>query len=142
MSQFVLDDQLHVVEICDRIRRWSMVQFLRDVRAGEVIKDERISTVLRELRTATLLTIDARFRGRALRDRRYCILYFALRDDEQGDIPALLRRVTRLPEFRTGAARMGKVARVSRDYVSWWQVGDDQERTVRWGVPARRRGSG
>ncbi len=139
MSRFVLDDQLWVVDVRDRIRRWSTAQFLRDIRPGEVINDERIPSVLRTLRTPTFVTIDHQFRERTLRDRRYCILYFALREDQQGDIPTLLRRLLRLPEFRTRAARMGKVARVSRERVSWWQLGDDDQHAMHWSVPARRR---
>lgn len=134
----MLDDHLWMAEVCDRIRRWSTAQFLRDIRPGEVIKDERVPSLLRALRMPAFVTIDRRFGDRALRDRRYCILLFELSTNEQGEIPALLRQLMRLPEFRTRVARMGKIARVSRDHVSWWQIGDEVEHSWRWGSRSRR----
>ena len=139
MSQFVLDDQLDPRDVRNPISRWSTARFLREVRPGSVVKDDRVPVVLRALRTPTFISIDAGFYRRTGRDHRYCILFFALRSDEQDAIPALLRRLLRLPEFRTRAARMGKVARVSRDHVSWWQIGNDVEHTLAWHSPARRR---
>jgi hypothetical protein len=136
----VLDDQLWVAGVHDRIRRWSTVQFLRDIRPDEVIKDERVPLVLRTLRTPTFVTIDSQFWNRRRCDRWYCIVYFDLRADQQGEIPTLLRRLLRLPEFQTRAARMGKVARVSRDHVTWWQLGDDTLHMTQWSAPVRRRG--
>jgi hypothetical protein len=141
MSRFVLDDQLDVVDVCHHIRRWATAEFVRDSRPGEVIKDERIPDILRTLRTPSFVTIDHRFRDRALRDRRYCILYFDIRADEQGNIPALPRQLLRLPAFRTRAAHMGKVARVSRDHVSWWDLGDEHLHTVHWSTHRRGRPS-
>lgn len=138
MSRFVLDDHLSEHEVHDRIRRWSIAQYLREVRPRQVIKDERVPMVLQELRTPTFITIDDRFQGRSWCHRRYCILFFALRLDEQKEILPLLRRLLRLPEFRTRAARMGKVARVSREGVRWWQIGDDSEHAVHWRRLSRR----
>jgi hypothetical protein len=138
VSQFVLDDQLDREDVRDPIVRWSTARFLREFRPGEVIKDDRARSILRSLRTPTFVTIDDGFWNQTYRDRRYCILHFALRADEQRDIPALLRRLLRLPEFRTRAARMGKVARVSRERVIWWQLGDQHQRTWDWAAPHRR----
>ena len=129
MSRFILDDHLRADRVRDPILRWATAQYIRDVRPGEVVKDDRILMVLRALQTPTFLTLDDWFENPVRRDPRYCILYFALRHDEQGDIPTLLRRLLRLPEFRTRAARTGKVARVSCDHVSWWQIGDEREYT-------------
>ncbi|MBM3237297.1 hypothetical protein FJZ31_13470 [Candidatus Poribacteria bacterium] len=44
---------------------------------------------------------------------------------QQGQIPILLRRLLRLPFFRTKSARMGKVAQVKQTMVTYWQLGDD-----------------
>jgi hypothetical protein len=119
--------------------RWATAQYVRDIRPGEVVTDERVPAVLRTQRTPTFVTIDDWFWSRRHRDHRYCILYLALTAKEQGDIPAL-RRLLRLPEFRTRATRMGKVAWVSHDHVSWWQVGDGSEHTVQWSAGPYRRG--
>ena len=139
MSRLVLDDHLWVAGVHDHIAPWATVRFLRDIRPGEVVKDERVPSILRTIRTPTFITIDHQFWNPRRRDRAYCIVYFDLRTDEQGDIPMLLRRLLRLPEFRTRAARMGKVARVSRDQVRWWQVGDESEHAVQWRATRRSR---
>ena len=139
MSLFVLDDHLDVATIRNPLLRWTTTRYMRDIRPGEVVEDERVLAVLRTLRTPTFVTIDDWFWSRRHCDRRYCILYLALRAKEQHDTPELLRRLLRLPEFRTRAARMGKVAWVSRDHVSWWQVGDETEHSVQWPTAPRSR---
>jgi hypothetical protein len=139
VSQFVLDDQLDADVVGAEIARWTTARFVRDIRPGEVIKDDRVPTLLHTLRMPTLVTIDGGFWKRNRRSRRYCILYFRLDADEQREIPPLLRRLVRLPEFRTRAARMGKVARVSREGVRWWQLGEPVERSVHWDGPTHRR---
>jgi hypothetical protein len=104
--------------------------------------DDRVPEILRTLRTPTFISIDAGFWDHAWRDRRCCILSFALRADEQWEIADLLRRLIRLPEFRTRAARMGKVARVSREGVRRWQVGDEVEHALPWSERSGRRRTG
>ena len=135
----MLDDQLSPDVVRDPLARWATTRFVRELQPDQIVKDERIPSILRGLRAPTFVTIDDRFRHQRYRDRRYCILYFALRADEQGEIPALLRRLLRLPAFRTRAARMGKVARVSRDHVSWWELGDENRHSVHWSEPSQPR---
>jgi len=100
MSQIILDDQLFDLEVLVPIARWITVQRLRDLRPGEVIKDDRVPGLLRQLRQPTFVTIDMGFWNRGLRDARYCILCFPLRNEKQYELPGLLRRLLRLPEFR------------------------------------------
>ena len=57
MSQIVLDDQLFDLEVLLPIARWITVRRLRDVRPSEVIKDERVPMLLRQLRQPTFVTI-------------------------------------------------------------------------------------
>jgi len=75
------------------------------------------------LRTPTFITIDRGFWDRRLCHPDYCILYFDRAKNEQQLLPGQLRRLFRLPEFRTRAARMGKVASVRQDAVSYWEFG-------------------
>ena len=124
MSQIILDDQLSDLDVLVPIARWMTVQRLRDLRPHEVIKDERVPMVLRQLPQPTFVTIDTGFWNRRLRDRRYCILCFSLRNDEQQQLPGLLRRTLRLLEFRTKAARMGKVAQITTAGINYWQLGE------------------
>jgi hypothetical protein len=132
MSQIILDDQLFDVEVLIPIARWITVQRLHDLRPSEVIKDERVPELLRRLRQPTFVTIDLGFWNRGLRDNKFCILCFALRNDEQDKLPDLLRRALRLPEFRTKAARMGKVARISTSDIQYWKLGDERLNRIKW----------
>ena len=135
MSQIILDDQLFDVEVLIPLARGVTVQRLRDLRPGEVIKDERVPVLLRQLRQPTFVTIDMGFWSPDLRDPRYCILCFPLRNNEQQLLPGLLRRLFQLPAFSTKAARMGKVARVSLSHVEYWQTGEDQAQRLVWPEP-------
>ena len=61
MSQIILDDQLFDLEVLVPLARWITVQRLRDLRPGEVIKDERVPVLLRQLPQPTFVTIDMGF---------------------------------------------------------------------------------
>ena len=126
MSQIILDDQLFDVEVLIPLARWITVARLRSLRPSEVIKDERVPAILRELRQPTFVTIDAGFWERKLRDPKFAILFFALTHEQQDKLPELLRTLFRLDDFKTKSARMGKVARVSTIGVEYWQVGDEK----------------
>lgn len=132
MSQIILDDQLSDLDVLIPIARWTTVQRLRDLRPLEVIRDERVPALLRELTQPTFVTIDMGFWDRGLVHSRYCVLCFPLRNDEQERLPAFLRRLFNLPGFRTKAERMGKVARVSESHVEFWQAGDAYLHILAW----------
>jgi len=126
MSQIILDEQLNWRLVLEPMRRWITAQKIEDMRPYETIKDDRVPQILWGLRQPTFVTIDVGFYDKRNRDKRYCILYFALTTHQQGQIPDLLCRLLRLPEFRTKAARMGKVAQVKQTVVTYWQLGDDE----------------
>ena len=132
MSQIILDDQLFDLEVLIPLARWITVQRLRDLRPAEVIKDDRVPLLLRQLRQPTFVTIDMGFWDRGLRDARYCLLCFPLRNDEQFRLPELLRRLFQLPEFHTKAARMGRVARVGPTQIDCWALGDEHPHRLSW----------
>jgi hypothetical protein len=140
VGQIILDEQLFETEVLIPLARWVTVQNLRDLRPGEVIKDERVPMILRESRQPTFVTIDMGFWNPRLRDAHYCILCFPLRNDEQREIPDLMRQLLHMLEFATKAARMGKVARVSQTHIDYWQLGDEPQRLT-WPQTMRRKGS-
>jgi hypothetical protein len=123
MSQLVLDDQLDVQIILPRLEAWTSAVRLQYLRPGERILDDRVPEILQTLKTPTFVTIDHGFWNRKLCHPGFCILYFELRADEQEQLPALLRRLFRLSEFRSRAVRMGKVANVGIESVTYWQAG-------------------
>jgi hypothetical protein len=135
LSQLILDDQLFDLEVLLPIARWATVRRLRDLRPSEVIKDERVPVLLRQLRQPTFVTIDMGFWRKGLRDVRYSILCFPLSNDEQDKLPGLLRALLRLPVFRSKAMRMGKVARVAEGRVDYWQLGDESLHKFPWPAP-------
>lgn len=137
MTQVVVDDQLTVTLVLAPIQQWTTACLLRQLRPSEHIPDERVPSLLRELKQPTFITIDDGFWNRSLRDARYCIVYFDVRDDQQDQIPNLLRRLFRLPQFNTRAKRMGKVIRVSTAGIEFCQMGDETLYLVLW-PPLRR----
>lgn len=132
MSQIILDEQLNRDRVLTPLLEWITVKKLEDLRPNEVIKDDRIPSLLRELKSPTFVTIDDGFWNRDLSDPNYCILYFALQDHQQAQIPNLLRQLLKLTEFKTKAVRMGKVAKVGITHIEYWQWGSIQKINRLW----------
>jgi len=132
MSQIILDEHLGRNQVLQPIQHWITVKRVQDLRPREIIKDDRVLTILIHLEKPTLVTIDMGLWKKRYCDRHYCILYFALLDTQQNQIPSLLRQVFRLETFKTKAARMGKVARITFTQVSYWELGSDKLHSLDW----------
>lgn len=130
MSQIVLDDQLDVQVFVPALAGWTTAVRSQDLRPRQHILDDRVPEILRTLRTPTFITIDLGFWDRGLCHPGYCILYFEGGKNEQQRVPGLLRRLFRLPEFRTRTLRMGKVARIRRDSVIYWELAMKEPRSL------------
>ena len=137
MSQIVLDDHLFPIEVGDPIRRWATVTYLRELRPGEVVKDDRVPSILREVGQTTFVTLDVGFWRAELCDSRYAILFFPFKDEQQPTIPALVRRLFRLAPFQTRQTRVGKVARVSPSEILFWSRGVSHLQHLHWNDEAR-----
>lgn len=137
MSQIIVDEHLGLNEVLRPIQQIT-AQKVESLKPGEVLKDDRLLQVLTHLNKPTLITIDDDFWDRRYCDRRYCLLYFVLPEEQQSHIPAILRRLFRLEPFKTKAARMGKVARITFTKVSFWRLGSDKLYTIAW-LPAQGR---
>jgi hypothetical protein len=137
---FILDDHLARSAVRERVLCWATAQYVRDLRPGEVVKDERILDILCTLHRPTSVRVDHSFWSRDHRDPRYCIVYVALRGRDHTHVPDLLRRLLRLPEFHTRAARMGKAVQLGEDHVRWWQLDDEREHSHHSGRTSRRTG--
>jgi hypothetical protein len=121
MSLLILDDQLGEPTVLFPLARRFSVRMLRSLRHAERILDDRVPVILLTLDRPTFVTLDHSFWDRHWCHPGYAILYFFIPEDEQEQIPGLLRALFRKPEFRTRAARMGKVARVQFDGIDFWQ---------------------
>lgn len=128
----MLDEQLNRDRVLIPLLKWITVQKLEELRPYEVIKDDRIPSLLRELKNPAFVTIDDGFWNRDLLDPNYCILYFALQDHQQAQIPNLLRQLLKLSEFKTKANRMGKVAKVSPTHIEYWHWGSIEKINRLW----------
>jgi hypothetical protein len=139
MSQLILDDQLNIRKVLPALQKWITAQRLQELRPGEVILDDRVPEILRTLKQPTFITIDQDFCDHRWSDPNYAILYFDLRNDQQKQLPALLRALFRRSEFRTRAKRMGKVARISATTIAWWQFAKTDLQQVAWQGALRKR---
>ena len=106
---------------------------MTDLRPRTVIKDETIPQLLRRLKGATFVTTNVTdFWRRVLAHARYGIVCLSLPNERLREVPELLRRLFRLPEFTTKAARMGKVVRVGRRQIQYYAAGDNRVSTLTW----------
>jgi len=123
VSRFVLDEQLALDQVLLPIRKWASIKRIDELRSGEVIKDDRVASILQRIRHSTFLTIDGGFWKSHYCHHQYCIFYFSLRDDQQKQLPELLRKVCQLNEFKTKRARMGKVVKITKSKIEYWERG-------------------
>jgi len=132
VSQIILDEHIDRRRVLYPLRAWITAASVVDLFPNQVIKDDRIPSLLRQLKQPTFVTIDAIFWQRKLLNPHYCLIYFALAKWQQSQIPFLLRRLFHLPPFKTKAARMGKVIRVSTAHIDYWQWKDEQSHHLTW----------
>jgi hypothetical protein len=138
MSQLILDDQLDVTEILPSIRKWITARRLQELRPGELIRDDRVPEILLTLKSPTFITIDHGFWNARLCHPGYCVLFFALRDDQQQLIPGLLRALLRRAGFRHRGDRMGKVVHIGAKGISYWQFQQAGLKKIRWKTERRK----
>jgi hypothetical protein len=94
--------------------------------------DDRVPQILWTLKEPTFVTIDLGFWKKSLCHPDYAILVFALRDDQQVQLPGLLRALFRRREFHTRKNRMGKIARISTASIDYWEFHGEQIRRIDW----------
>ena len=126
----VLDENIITPER-ERLREWRI--HFRYI-GGEVghlgMKDrEEIIPLLHSIRQPTFFTRDQGFYSAILRHQRYCLVYLDVEVDETAEY---IRRFLRHSEFRTRTQRLGKIVRVRHSGVSYWEVHQRGEHTLRW----------
>jgi len=120
----IVDENLNDFRIMAAISAWSpgKVVSITSLRPSSQIKDDVISTLLREAVKPTFVTINVTdFWKRVRPERNCCIITVALQQDQGGEIPKLLRRLFRLPDFKTKALRMGKVIHVTQNHIEYYE---------------------
>jgi hypothetical protein len=120
----VVDENLHSRSLMAEIAGWyrGQVVSITVLRPGSLIKDDAIPGLLLKASQPTFVTINTEdFWPIILPHPGYCVVTFALPKERALEIPLLLRRLFRLPHFRSKAARMGKIIRVSDTRLAYYE---------------------
>ena len=131
----ILDEHLQGLSLEAEISRWyrGKVFVVKQLRPGTIIKDDALPILLCQVKQPTFVTINyTDFWRRVSADKRYCIVCLQLSTERVDEIPSLLRRLFRLPGFKTKAERMGKVVLLNPQQVRYYQARKDQIHTVGW----------
>ncbi|MCE7985666.1 MAG: hypothetical protein DYG89_31195 [Caldilinea sp. CFX5] len=111
----VVDENIQDDLVIRTIASWypGQVISVTALRLQTLIKDDGIAMLLHQASESTFVTTNVDdFWPKFPAHRRYCIVSILLTIEETMQVPETLRNLLRLPEFRTKAARMGKVIRV------------------------------
>ncbi len=131
----VFDENNHQKSIMDAVAAWYRGRVISIVvlRPRSIIKDDAIPALLRTVKQPNFITTNVSdFWQRVEADRYYCIVCLALSNERLNEISTLLRSLFRLPEFKTKVARMGKVVRVSRAGIWYYQANDNIVYHLSW----------
>lgn len=130
----VVDENLHSRSLMAAIAKWYQGQVISvtALRPGTIIKDEAIPALLLTVNQPTFVTINTNdFWPGVPSHSGYCIVAFAWPKERVFDVGPWLRRLFRVPDFRSKAMRMGKVARISDVQVAYYQA-NRQIRYIAW----------
>lgn len=131
----VLDENLLSLRLDNPIAVWypGRVCYVTDLRPSTIIKDEAIAQLLRRFKGVTFVTTNVTdFWRRVPAHSQYGIVCLSLPNERLREVPTLLRRLLRMPEFRTKAARMGKVVRVSRQEIHYYVANANRDYVLTW----------
>jgi hypothetical protein len=121
----VFDENMRQRNIMDAVAAWyrGRVISVTVLRPGSIIKDEAIPTLLRSAQRPTFVTTNVDdFWQRVPAHTRYGIVCLVLPDERLQETSSLLRQLFSLPDFKTKARRMGKVVRVSRGQLEYYDI--------------------
>lgn len=130
----VLDEQIQGPSIARPIAAWYTGQVipLTALRPHTVIKDDAIETLLRSASQPTFVTINVSDFWRVVSaNSRFAIVCIELPVFRVLEIPEWLRRLFRLPEFKSKSARMGKVIRLLPNRIEYYES-DRHVRVIQW----------
>jgi hypothetical protein len=131
----VLDEHLGAKLVLNVLRSKyrGTVKYVQELRPGTTIKDEAIPALLLQQKKPVFVTInESDFWRKIQAHRGYCVICFAWPTDRQAEIPDLLAKLFRHPEFRTSAKQMGKVIRVSGKGIQYYDVTNRSPRKLTW----------
>ena len=98
-----------------------------------VVKDDSIPELLLNQNYPTFLTLNEKdFWGKIEAHSKYCVMCFNWDDSRIREMPDILRSLFKMDDFKTIAARMGKVIRVSDIGIRFYVTSDKIVRHIKW----------
>jgi hypothetical protein len=131
----VLDENILGEIVVDGLKAWykGKVVSINKLRADTVVKDDAVPTILRTVKQPTFLTTNVPDYWRKMpAHEAYCMICFELTNEQIINIPRLLRGVLGFKQFKTKAARMGKIVRVRHHHIDYYEAGSNQIHTLNW----------
>jgi len=127
MSRHVLDEQVGNQHY-RVLQRWISIAKIGDGFGWKSMQDDEVR---RELHGSgkTFHTQDKGYYYPKHRHRTYCLVHYDVEDDE---LVTYIRRFLRHPQFNTHARRMGKVVRVTGQYIEVWSLNSDNREIIEW----------
>lgn len=122
----VLDENLSDHHIVSAISAWfsGPVILITKLRIGSHIKDDAVPALLHHAIQPTFVTInvtDFWKKKKTPPHQGYCIINVDVPEERIHDVPKLLRRLLRLPDFKTKASRIGKIIRLTQDRIEYYE---------------------
>jgi len=130
----VVDENIHDHRIMEAISAWypGQVVSVTTLRPASLIKDDAIPALLLQAPQPTFVTINVSdFWMKAQPHNASCIIAVALPNERAREVPDLLRRLFRLPAFKTKASRMGKVVRLTPNRIEYYES-DRRVQSLLW----------
>jgi hypothetical protein len=125
----IVDENLQSRKLIAAISSWykGPVLSVLAVRPATLIHDDGITTLLRQTNAPTFVTINVvDFWLKLQAHPGFCIVAITLPQSQSAQVPFVLRSIFSQREFRTKAARMGKVIHVMPTYLEFYGI----DRTV------------
>ncbi|MEK7728252.1 MAG: hypothetical protein AAB354_07535 [candidate division KSB1 bacterium] len=122
----ILDENLHDHRLEAAFASWyrGAVTSIIQLRPASIIKDDVVPTLLRTVKHPTFVTINVTdFWKKALPQEDYCIVAIAVPKERAYEAPTLLRRLFRIQDFNTKAKRAGKVIRLNKENIEYYEKG-------------------
>jgi hypothetical protein len=128
--QILLDENMDR-RVMTLLRLWITAgQIGHEVGRSGMQDDEIIPRLLLELKRVTLLTHDERLYRRKRPHAGYCLLIVP--ELPAREIAAMVRRLFKLPGFRTIQERMGKVIQLTAHSIRWKELHQPKEQIRSW----------
>ena len=131
----VFDENIFDQVVIEGLNSWhkGKICSIKDLRLRTLIKDDAVPTLLRTVKQPAFLTTNVSdFWGKMPAHPAYCIICFDLPNERIVEIPRLLRLVLRFAEFKTKAARMGKITQAKHHRIEYYAINSKSISTLYW----------